>query len=617
MQTTTIDNLPQAQVLDDGDRFPVNQNGVTRRAGLGAVKDHIQANLIAALTAETQQRTQGDISALNSAKTYTDQRILGGQEWLPPVMATSELQTVGLESSRNYLCKVVADPVQSGVYQAVAGWTTAPDWELYNAAVDLVSEPEMDQAISVHDTDATAHDDIRQAIEREAGARQDEIEAVNQAVTDLGTTVSGIGSGLSGLNDAVAGGFDELNRQLRETNADLENTNESLWGVDDGTGTLVGGRIPGLENDIGDINEALDGIQALELTGSFLTRIINGLSPVAKNLFDPSAVFVTGKTLINDENGTLGEYAGDIDSATIEVRTITITHIGLDEPTLLGNVDTNTDLPLTVSDAELLGWNTPRIDDYARVAADETMSGKTVEWYISAIDASGNITWANPVVINTGDYQEQTTAQDSGRVLTGGASAGTFGESLGVDQTPTEDSPNLITSRGVAAAVGAKINKSGDAMQGPLNFANGAENMVGDDASFGDGNQAGALIVRGLNANGEIIIKDPPHSFFDSAGFRVRQEINAKAPADSPVFTGDLRVPASFALLPDEIVRTERYEVTAGVNIGLNESYDFRRLIAEYTYPKDTRVATWGDLWRNLHGDLPDTEYLSQWEKII
>jgi len=457
MQTTTIDSLPVAQELSDSNRFPVNQAGVTRRVGLGAVKDYIQADVIAGLEKETEDRIQGDTDTLNSAKSYTDQKILGGNEWLPPQMTTAALlQITGLDPSRNYLCKVVADPVQSGVYQAVAGWTTTPNWALYNTAVDLVSEPEMAQAINTHNEDETAHEDIREKIRTDIDTHDTDAAAhydIRHDISEIETDVSNLDNDLSELDGAVTG----INQDLQDTKGDLENTKGALWGTDDGNGNLTGGRIPALESGLAAANEQIDGAQTIQLTGAFLTRVINGLSVIAKSLFDPSAIFIAGKTQVNDENGTMGVYTRDIDSANIEIRTTTNTTISANEPALIGSVSTHAELPPTIDDAELLGWQTPRIGDYARVEVDETLNNKTIEWTITNIDVNGNITWASPVLINTGDYQVQTSAQDSGRVLTGGASAGTFGESLGIDMEPTAESPNLISSGAVAEAIGAVI----------------------------------------------------------------------------------------------------------------------------------------------------------------
>jgi len=205
-------------------------------------------------------------------------------------------------------------------------------------------------------------------------------------------------------------------------------------------------------------NAVLAGVHAATLVGEYLTRVINGVTEVARNLFSPSEVFVQGKTLINDVNGTVGVYIGDADAATIIIRTKTTSHIGVNEPTLLGNVAANADLPLTVTDAESVFGRTPNLDDYANVLSDETMNGWRVEWYITAIDGGGNISWGNPVAINTGDSQAQTGAQDAGKVLTGGAIPGTFGTSLEVDAVPTQGSNNLVRSGGVFSWFGAAVS---------------------------------------------------------------------------------------------------------------------------------------------------------------
>ena len=63
------------------------------------------------------------------------------------------------------------------------------------------------------------------------------------------------------------------------------------------------------------------------------------------------------------------------------------------------------------------------------------------------------IAWGNPIPINRDDFQAQTTAVDSGRVLTGGATPGTFGESMAIDLEATEGSDNLITSDAVYRAM--------------------------------------------------------------------------------------------------------------------------------------------------------------------
>ena len=233
----------------------------------------------------------------------------------------------------------------------------------------------------------------------------------------------------------------ELNSQAQTFQQAINNEETARTAAD----LALSGDIEILQNDMA-------GVNAVELQGDLLTREINGTTPVAKNLFDPDTVFVENKTLINDADGTIGKYIGDVDSATINVQTLSISPISTNEPRLLATVNTYADLPLTVADAEALGWNTPRVDDYAQVRVDETNNNNRVEWYISEIDGDGNITWGNPVVLNTSDFQEQTTALDAGMVLTGGDRPGTFGMPLGVDTEPTAGSSNLVSSNAVAQA---------------------------------------------------------------------------------------------------------------------------------------------------------------------
>jgi len=407
MEVIKIDDLPQAAALADGDRLIINQAD-TSRANLGQVKAFIQGDL--------PERID---NAIDEAKEYVNQLLSGRNEWLPPVNTVSQLKTTGLDNKINYLCKVIAD-AQSGVYQAVAGWTGSPQWTLFDSAVDLVNEQELETAVKAHNTDTVAHDDIRESIGNESQERQEADQALQNNI------------------DAEA--------QAREQ-GDIDTLSAAKTYMDQ----QIAGESDARQTAVQNLQAQLDGVQAIQLNGALLTRAINGTTGVAKNLFDPSTVFVTGKTLINDTNGTLGVFTEDIDGATIAVETKTVSAIATDEPTLLGNVANFARLPQTVDGAvNILGWNTPRIDDYARVLADETNNNKTVEWYIVDI-TDGDISWGNPVIINTADFQEQTTAQDSGRVLTGGANAGTFGQSLGIDATPTVGSSNLITSGAVAA----------------------------------------------------------------------------------------------------------------------------------------------------------------------
>ncbi len=212
-----------------------------------------------------------------------------------------------------------------------------------------------------------------------------------------------------------------------------------------------------------------------------LSRIVGGFTSIPKI---PNIVLVDGESLIADAMGSLGVYTGISDVDSFQVRTLTITATGTAVPINVGNVATHADLPTNVS-----GFpdRTPIVGDYARVQADETLAGSpTVEWYITDIDGSGNITWGNHLILNTDDYQAQTSAADAGKVPVIGTAEGTWGTSRAIDTTPQVDSTNLITSGSVFAALAAKANQSalnnylllsGGALTGPIGIT-GSDSTV-------------------------------------------------------------------------------------------------------------------------------------------
>jgi hypothetical protein len=173
MEVTTIDKLPEVEELTNDDLFAVDQAAVTKSVKLEKVNDFIQTNTIAEvkelLEAEAEARIQGDENTLEKANEYTDREItknkLAVNEWLAPVKTVSQIPLTGLDNTRNYLIKVVADQ-NSGVYQAVAGWEDEPEWVLYDNTVDLVDEEELEAAISEHNTDNEAHEDIRAVVKK-------------------------------------------------------------------------------------------------------------------------------------------------------------------------------------------------------------------------------------------------------------------------------------------------------------------------------------------------------------------------------------------------------------------------------------------------------------------
>ena len=269
---------------------------------------------------------------------------------------------------------------------------------------------ELSESYEKHNKDGESHPDIR-----------DWLENANEKIQAAGTALSSVSQNVSDLTENVTRDLDEIRGKLQASDNETE------------------------------------GAGFIKLEGAFLTRVINGVTEVQKNLLDETA-FAPNRTVINDGGGTVGVYINEKDSAAIIVRTVSVSPVGADETPNLGTAQNNSDLPLTITEAETKWGRTPGINSYATVLTDETKGGMTVEWYITGIDGNGDITWGNFRLINTGDYQQQTTAAEAGLVLTGGAAAGTFGKSLPVDNEAVENSPNLITS----GAVFEKIKLSGN-----------------------------------------------------------------------------------------------------------------------------------------------------------
>lgn len=217
-----------------------------------------------------------------------------------------------------------------------------------------------------------------------------------------------------------------------------------------------------ISSNIKVINNILDGVDVIKLEGAFLSRdvVTPGITTIARNLFPTTALFVVDKTLIHDTVGTLGKYVGDVDSATINVETLTISP-NTNETVGHGSVQTHVDLPLTIADATTLGWVTPKVDDYAVVISDETKDGNSWEWYITEIDTNENITWGNERPINASDYQEQTSADWAGKVPIAGSIAGRWGTPLGIDTVPIKGSNNLINSNAVSDLISKKADSVG------------------------------------------------------------------------------------------------------------------------------------------------------------
>lgn len=149
-----------------------------------------------------------------------------------------------------------------------------------------------------------------------------------------------------------------------------------------------------------------------------------GVASVGKQISD---IFVD-RTMIYDVSGTVG-VATAISGNDFTVTTVTASP-GLRQGVRLGSVDTENDLPGTVSEATAIGLPTPVAGDYVNVRQDSSHGNKLAQYLVQAISDEGIITWFFDHTINDSDYQEQSKTIDSGKILVGGATQGTFGTSI-------------------------------------------------------------------------------------------------------------------------------------------------------------------------------------------
>jgi hypothetical protein len=201
----------------------------------------------------------------------------------------------------------------------------------------------------------------------------------------------------------------------------------------------------------------LGGVHALELDGKYLTRVWGDTTDIPISFFE-GAIFREGKTLIYDKRGTCGVYIGDCGNAGIRVKTYATSLKDGDVPILLGTVETRDDLPRNTKSANFA--TTPHVGDWVRINNDIDNNNRTTVQYIIDINGSGDITWGNGYILNTTDYQEQSSAREAGKVLTSGEADGTFGKYIGFDPAAMPNSLNLIRSGAVHNAVAAVANRT-------------------------------------------------------------------------------------------------------------------------------------------------------------
>jgi hypothetical protein len=190
-------------IIDAGLQQNITNEVNARKAAITAE----EAARTAAINAEAQARTQGDADTLTSAKAYADEAQLATQTWVRAVNLKSDLALItGLNKKLNYLCRVIADPVQAnnGVYQAIAGWSGSPVWTYFSDNQDWIDETELADAVGAHDQSAAAHPGIRAAIADEAHMRNEAIAGLEQGIDDEATARENADNGLQEQIDALS-----------------------------------------------------------------------------------------------------------------------------------------------------------------------------------------------------------------------------------------------------------------------------------------------------------------------------------------------------------------------------------------------------------------------------
>jgi len=318
----------------------------------------------------------------------------------------------------------------SGIHSSITNimWKIADLYVIENKNMESIGTLRTDFENHVTQNNADLRS-VKDAIAHETATRQTQAEELNTAIQ----------------NEAIA-----RNQQITDAITAEAQARESQ--VYELSNALTSG-FAYVNGQIQATNQVLDGVRTTSLHGAFLTRVLGGTTEVPISLFGSFTNFQAGKTLIFDESGTVGVFIDNINSATITILTKSISHISGDQPTMLGSVETHADLPIHQTYAEELFGRTVRVDDYVHVKVDETNGNHRVLWYITDISEKGYLEWGNPFVLARDDFQSMTGAVDSGRVLTGGATPGTFGESISIDAAATEGSSNLITSDAVYQAV--------------------------------------------------------------------------------------------------------------------------------------------------------------------
>lgn len=130
-------------------------------------------------------------------------------------------------------------------------------------------------------------------------------------------------------------------------------------------------------------------------------------------------------------------------------------------------------------------------------------------------DASKTLTFGGTFTIPTVTYDAQGHITAKGTTtMTMPANPNTWrGIQNNLTSDSTTDSLSAAQGKALKALIDGKANSShthsylplsGGTLTGSVTFANGTYNVVGDDAAFGDINNAGTLAIQGRNGNTNI-----------------------------------------------------------------------------------------------------------------
>ena len=222
---------------------------------------------------------QRDDETLEEAKEYAASLNISSQTWLSAVNEKINLPVTGLNYKINYLCRVIADPVQAnnGVYQAIAGWSDAPEWTYFSDNQDWIDETELDERIGAHDLNEGAHGGIKTDLLNEIQERAEETLATREMI-------AGEAQARTEADDAV------LEEAKTYTDTKTTQETEARQSADQSLQTAIGNEAQSRENAVGDeaqareqadraLQQAIeDEVSAREATDNELQVAITALS---------------------------------------------------------------------------------------------------------------------------------------------------------------------------------------------------------------------------------------------------------------------------------------------------------------------------------------------------